>query len=97
MLKHEGDMQIHKTSTHLNNNQSHLANIKCSSANIVGLEMRDWRQMCSPDPAVQSADATLPGWAESAPVCSAPKSFGLLCSHRGVWKAQTPAEGSQNK
>lgn len=38
-----------------------------------GLEMR---QMCSPGPAVQSADAALPGWAESAPGCSAPKSFG---------------------
>lgn len=32
--------------------------------------------MCSPGPAVQSVDAALPGWGESAPGCSAPKSFG---------------------
>lgn len=70
--------------TFLNNHQSHLATVKKNkkknqktSANKVGLETRqDWRQMCLPGPAVQSADAALPGWAESAPGCSAPKSFG---------------------
>lgn len=46
--------------------------------------------MCSPAPAVQSADAALPRWAESAPGCSAPKSFGSLCSRKGVWRVQTP-------
>lgn len=53
--------------------------------------------MCSPGPAVQSADAALPGWVESAPGCSAPKSFGSLCSRKGVWRAQTPAKGGKNK
>lgn len=53
----------------------------------MGLEMR---QTCSPGPAVQSADAALPRWAESAPGYSAPKSSGSLCSHKGVWRAQTP-------
>lgn len=74
MLKHEGDMQIHNTSTRLNiKGPSHLTNIckQCELRNGT-----DWRQMCSPGPAVQSADAALPGWAESAPECSAPKSFG---------------------
>lgn len=34
------------------------------------------RRASSPDPAVPSADGAPPGWAESAPECSAPKSSG---------------------
>lgn len=53
--------------------------------------------MCSPGPAAQSADAALPRWAEFAPECSAPKSFGLLGSHKDVWKAQKPAKQGKNE
>lgn len=44
MFKHGGDMQIHKTSTHLNNDQSHLANIK-SVINLT--KMKTTRDRCA--------------------------------------------------